>query len=237
MDPRPYFAGHGPRIAAAFALVLAAVFLLRPGIDLAVAALFHDGARFFWRTPLTEALRDIGRLVPALLAAGCALIIVLRVLRPGLRTPLDIRSGLFMLATLAIGPGLIVNGILKAHWGRPRPGQVLEFGGSLPFQPPFIPTDYCPSNCSFVSGEASAAGWVMVLAIVLPRWRHALFWGGLGFALAVGVLRMGFGGHFLSDILFGILVSYTVAALLAPAFLRIAPERFERPFTQAPWRR
>ena len=32
------------------------------------------------------------------------------------------RVGIFLLLSLAIGPGLIVNGVFKNAWGRPRPG-------------------------------------------------------------------------------------------------------------------
>lgn len=215
----PYFAGRGLLAAAVLALALAVLFLSCLGIDLAVAGWFHDGGRFFWRSGATELLRDLGRLVPTLAAIGCALVLLAAIV--GRASRARGAAAAFLLTVLALGPGLIVNGILKQFWGRPRPGQITEFGGALPFQPPFIPTDFCPSNCSFVSGEASAAGWLMALAIVLPRWRHPLFWGGLAFALGVGVLRMGFGGHFLSDVLYGIAVSYFLAAALAPFFARV----------------
>ena len=36
---------------------------------------------------------------------------------------------LIVVLTAVIGPGILVNGVLKNYWGRPRPRQVQEFGG------------------------------------------------------------------------------------------------------------
>ena len=60
-----------------------------------------------------------------------------------------------MVATLALAPGLLTNVILKSHWGRPRPIDVVEFGGDQHFVPWWDPRGDCPDNCSFVAGEPS----------------------------------------------------------------------------------
>ncbi|PWB64999.1 MAG: PAP2 family protein, partial [Deltaproteobacteria bacterium] len=41
--------------------------------------------------------------------------------------------GIFLLLCVIIGPGLIINGILKDHWGRPRPRQIVEFAGRMEY--------------------------------------------------------------------------------------------------------
>ena len=46
---------------------------------------------------------------------------------------------LFVVLTLAVGSGLITHAILKDHWGRPRPRQVIEFGGEQKFRPFYRP--------------------------------------------------------------------------------------------------
>lgn len=43
------------------------------------------------------------------------------------------RHSLFLLLLLALGPGLLVNVILKNHLGRPRPQELIEFGGKQQF--------------------------------------------------------------------------------------------------------
>ncbi|QLQ19882.1 MAG: phosphatase PAP2 family protein [Exiguobacterium profundum] len=69
-----------------------------------------------------------------------------------------LRPGLgFVLAVYALGTGVLVHGLLKAYWGRARPAQVTEFGGIAAFTPPWLISQECTRNCSFVSGEVSGA--------------------------------------------------------------------------------
>ena len=64
-------------------------------------------------------------------------------------------------------------------------------------------SDACRSNCSFVSGEASSAAWMVAAVIVLTpvRWRPWAAPTALIYAFALSMNRLAFGGHFLSDIL------------------------------------
>lgn len=124
---------------------------------------------------------------------------------------------LFVMAALAIGPGLVSNVILKDNWGRARPRQIVEFGGHKTFTPPLLPAKECVRNCAFVSGEASSAIVpFFALAFLLPRWRKSLLVGGVLWGLAAGLVRISQGGHFLSDVLFaGIFMALTVSLLHA----------------------
>lgn len=131
--------------------------------------------------------------------------------------------GIFLLLCVAIGPGLIVNGILKDHWGRPRPRQIVEFGGRLEYVPPFLPArthgkSFPCGHCSV--GYLYAAGWWV--------WRrsHPLCAAGsLAAGTALGTLlgfgRMAAGGHFLSDVAWSGLISFGVAHALYYYLLRI----------------
>ena len=106
--------------------------------------------------------------------------------------------------TLAVGPGLVTNLLFKDHWGRPRPEAVDLFGGTLPFVQAWRVTNYCVANCSFISGEASSAAWLLGLAVLVPSaWRPAALKWLTGFAILVSLDRIAFGGHFLSDVLLG----------------------------------
>jgi lipid A 4'-phosphatase len=107
----------------------------------------------------------------------------------------------FLTAAWALGPGLVVNGILKSYWGRARPIQTDWFGGKWPYSPPWLPVDHCAKNCSFVSGEAAASFCLLALAFVVPRrYRTATACAALLFAAAIGWVRIAAGGHYLSDV-------------------------------------
>ena len=45
------------------------------------------------------------------------------------------RAALALLLTLVIGAGFIVNLGFKGYWGRPRPKQLIEFGGTQSYRP------------------------------------------------------------------------------------------------------
>jgi len=120
------------------------------------------------------------------------------------------------LAALVIGPGLLVNGLLKDHWGRPRPASTDLFGGDLPFVPAGQWSDACANNCSFVSGEASSIFWLVCLIPLLPeRHRRAGAITIVAVAVFTSALRIAFGGHYLSDVVLGALSTLIVFAALA----------------------
>lgn len=200
---------------AAFALFAAA-----PGLDLAAARAFHGPAGFVGRSPLGEAARMAFYLAPfAILAAALALWAFGR--RAGARAQVSGAAALWLIATMALGPGVVVNLILKDHAHRPRPAQVAEFGGTAAFRPVGRFDGACAKNCSFVSGEASASAWTLAPALLTPPpIRAAMVAASLVFAVATGALRMAFGGHFLSDVVLGILVTALIVLATRPLVLR-----------------
>ncbi|ARM11721.1 MULTISPECIES: phosphatase PAP2 family protein [Rhizobium] len=121
------------------------------------------------------------------------------------------------LGTLLIGPVLLVNVILKEHWGRPRPVQTDIFGGALHFVEAGSLAGKCVSNCSFVSGEAASAGWLFCLLLFVPKsLRYALAPPVVAISILTPAMRLSFGAHYLSDVTLGWLSSLVVfAALLA----------------------
>lgn len=117
------------------------------------------------------------------------------------------------LAAFALGPGLLVNGFLKEFWGRPRPVATDLFGGQLPFVPAGEWSRACVSNCSFVSGEASTVAWLICLAPLLPQpWRKTGFIAAVAAAVFASLLRVAFGGHYLSDVVLGGLSTLVIFA-------------------------
>ncbi len=114
---------------------------------------------------------------------------------------------------------VIVNLGLKANSGRPRPYDTDLFGGQHVFAAAGDFSGACTVNCSFISGEAASAGWLMCLLLLLPvRYQKSAILPVLLFSLLIALLRAAFGGHYLSDISLGWLSSAVVCALLLSVF-------------------
>ena len=61
---------------------------------------------------------------------------------------------------MAIGVGLFTHILLKDHWGRPRPKQVTQFGGTQEFHPFYKPNFFDQPQPSRAPFPAAIAGWV-----------------------------------------------------------------------------
>jgi lipid A 4'-phosphatase len=144
---------------AVIGLVLAsALFWAVPGLDLAVSGFFYDGAGFPVRS--TKWFETIRLTLYAAEDAAAVVTLALGIVtawRGVAVLKLAARDWFYAFGVFALGPGLVVNGILKRFWGRARPSAVVEFGGTAQFTPPWQIADQCPKNCSFVSGEMAGA--------------------------------------------------------------------------------
>jgi len=198
---------HGLSAVLGVMLVLVAF----PQIDLTVSGWFYrpeDGfhLKSFWLFAF------ILKGMPPLLLGVTALVVIwgfagdwLRLKFPALNLlpEMEARASAFLLASLALGPGLLVNWLLKEHWGRARPSQIAEFGGQAHYTPPLMMADQCTANCSFSSGHGALGFWVVAFALLAPpRWRTPAMVAALAFGLLVGFTRIAQGGHFLSDTVF-----------------------------------
>lgn len=152
------------------------------------------------------------------------------------------RVAVFLLVSLAMGPGLLVNGVLKPHWGRPRPAEVSLFGGQRDFSTPLQPrlagiADRGENGRSFPSGHAAVAFWTTALFFVtrllLPVLAPWVLTGTLLLGLAAGAARVVSGRHFTSDILWAGLLVFALNALLAWWLLHRHDER-QRHMTARP---
>lgn len=194
-----------PAVVALAAVVgLSAYFMVFPNIDLVVSRAFYqaDAGFILAGDPMLRALRRSSSLVLGLLLAALLVTAVASLFRR-LRRGQAARRAVYLLAGLAIGPGLVVNTVLKGEWGRPRPIQVDAFGGEAAFSPAWWISDACQRNCSFVSGEAASAAWMVAVVLVMcpARWRSWAVPLAITYAVALSLNRLAFGGHFLSDIL------------------------------------
>ncbi len=203
-------------IALALALIgVGLVFGLWPQLDLMATRWVYQATGFFGANQASRDARDTLRLAPFwLLGALAALWLARRLLWPRLAAPTD-GAMIYLIASLTIGSGLIVNLGLKDHSHRPRPVHVTEFGGDEAFRPWYRFDGACRKNCSFASGEAASGFWMIAPALLTPPpWRAAAIAAAIVYGVAASALRVAFGGHFLSDVLTGGLISAMVVLAL-----------------------
>jgi lipid A 4'-phosphatase len=204
----------GLAIALSIGFALGLICAVDPQLDLDLAGLsFNTKIHMFdvnaqlW----VQHTREAARLIITLLVLPAFLAIIGKLVWPRRRMLIEARAALFLIATLAIGPGLLTNVILKDHWGRPRPIDVREFYGGYRFMPWWDPRGECPNNCSFIAGEPSGAFWTLApAALAAPELQPLAYGAALAFGVGVGALRMAAGAHFFSDVVFAGVFMYLV---------------------------
>ena len=204
-------------------------FYLFPGIDIAVSQIFYvpsgcgDGAAAgkicgtfpaIWVSWL-EVLRSILFYIPII----CGITVIYRLILVWSHHGATYNRTLAMrlqagLISLLLGPLLLTNWIFKEMSHRPRPRNTDLFGGHLPFKPAGDFSGACLSNCSFISGEAAGAGWLFCYTLVLlpARYRMLLMPPLLAVSILSPIMRVAFGGHYLSDVILGWLSSVVIFA-------------------------
>jgi lipid A 4'-phosphatase len=197
------------------AFLLALLFVFVPQIDLFVSGLFYnETVGFFWsRHPLVIFLYNIPRPIVIIASVGLLLLIADLIFK---KRFFSIRPLLlfYFAAVMIVGPGLIVHSVFKDHWGRARPAQTTEFGGTKNFTPAFIISDQCERNCSFVSGHSAGAYGLIALALLVRRRKGLAMAGAITVGSLVGLGRIIQGGHFFSDVLFSFVIVYLSAKIL-----------------------
>jgi membrane-associated phospholipid phosphatase len=209
------------RLILGIGLVLAILFVTHPEIDLAVSRHFYAGdgvwrynSSDFWAALPNLWVPRIGRGVLALLI----LIALIGRFRPDFVPPATRDSVAFLLIAALLGPVVGVEAI-KTLAERARPSDITTFGGERTFSPAFRPAGQCARNCSFVSGHAATAAFLLLA----PGWRRRrrLPWLFLAIVATacVGLARIAVSAHFLSDVVFAWYTSY-VALWLSETLCR-----------------
>ena len=226
-------------VALAIAVIVGVVFALFPRLDLAVSRPFYEftirGNHFGWRIdPPLMLARNIGLWISTLLIAPFVAALILKLIFPRQRLLVSGRAVLFLIATMALGPGLLANVVLKDHWGRPRPIDVTQFHGDQHFVSWWDPRGDCPSNCSFVSGDVTGAFWTLApAALAPPQWRALAYAGALALGAGMSTVRVMAGAHFITDVVFaGVFMFLIVWAVYALVYrwpsTRLTDEDVER---------
>lgn len=223
-------------VALVIGVGVGVVFGLWPQLDIAISRLFfNEPHRVFpiQYSMVARHLRDAFMYVIALIAAPAFIALALKLILPRRRMPIAARAALFLVATLALAPGLMANVILKDNWSRPRPPTVSEFYGPEKFVAWWDPRGTCDKNCSFVAGEGAGGFWTIApAALAPPAWRAAAYAAALLFGSAAGLLRLSGGAHFFSDVVFSgvftFLVIWLVHGLIYRWRTRLTDEQVER---------
>lgn len=215
-------------ILACFA-VSALLFNAFPNVDVSISRMFFHGGfylqRQWWTTFMHESM---GYFLWLSLTAVVGLYIWNKLSKRNL-CGVDGKKVVYVFLVLIVGAGLIVNVVLKDNFGRARPRDIAEFGGSQRYTAPFVISGECRKNCSFSSGEAAGGFFplALVLALALSR-RRALFASALTFGALVSFCRIASGAHFFSDTVVSFFVMLIVADVLYYYLLLAEVERQAR---------
>lgn len=123
---------------------------------------------------------------------------------------------LYMTLAFIIGPGILINGLFKEYWGRPRPVQIKEFNGDQEFRPFYLPHFSNPNpSKSFPSGHASMGFYLMGPLFFEPKVlsggkRKIMLLLFLSLSAALCLTRIAQGGHFFSDIWMSFVIMFTL---------------------------
>jgi lipid A 4'-phosphatase len=221
---------NGLLIALALAALVGIVFGFYPELDMWLAGLFLGNARLTFPLridPWVMAARNGGLWVVAALAAPAVIALAIKLIVPRMRLLVPGRAIVFLLATLVLAPGLVVNAVLKDSWPRSRPIDAPAFGGKETFVAWWDPRGVCERNCSFVTGDGSAAFWTMApAALAPPGWRAAAYAAAIAFGTGIGLLRMAAGAHFFTDIAFAGIITFMIIWLVHGFIYRWPASRF-----------
>lgn len=185
-------------------VLVSAVTARWPAIDQLTSRVFYGGNGIFRARDVAalRGLRGLGIGVTYFVVIGLLAVLIAKLVGHRLVEPVSWRVWGFLALGMGLGPGLIVNGLLKPIMNRPRPVETDIFGGGLAFVPAWLRGSQGFGHHSFVSGEAAAAVYLVAFAFVVPwPWRQPVATLALLWAFVISLNRIAFGSHYLSDIL------------------------------------
>jgi lipid A 4'-phosphatase len=137
----------------------------------------------------------------------------------------------FCVLLMMLGPGLVINGIFKATWGRPRPSQINTFSGQNKFTC-IWKKGASRKYQSFPSGHASMGFFFLFPFFFFRRrsrkWAVIFLALGFSYGIIIGLARMMQGAHFASDIVWSAGFVY-LCGLILYYMLRLNQDIWFRP--------
>lgn len=207
-------------VALSIAAVAGLAFGVLPSLDLTVAGVFYavrdaGGNAFAWRlSPTLMTIHNVALNAGFVLVAPAVIALAIKLILPRSKMLISGRAIVFLISTMILAPGLLVNVALKDHWGRPRPIDVTQFGGDQHFVAWWDPRGDCPGNCSFVSGDVATTAWTFAPAALVPPPYRALAYGAaLALTVFMAAIRIMAGGHFPSDTIFAGVFTFLIVWL------------------------
>jgi lipid A 4'-phosphatase len=207
--------------AIGVAAAIGAILVVIPRLDLELSSLVYDaeGGFILDRYGLVLLVSRAVTVACWIAIAGALLLIVAnRVAARPVLWGLGTSRLLLILLTFVLGPGLLVNSVLKQHVGRARPVEIVQFGGSAQFTRAATPASQCPRNCAFPSGDAAAA--FALAAVGVATGSTALLGGALAIGVFVSAVRVLTGAHFVSDVAFSALLTLLMIVVLDRLLVR-----------------
>lgn len=204
-----------------------------PAIDMGVARVFYDGGFYMADQGWTKLLHaSVTWFLYGSMAVVGAIYAFNRL--SGRHVwGIDGRKVVYLLLVLALGAGLIVNGIFKEGFGRARPKDIAEFGGASHYTRAYAISSNCSHNCSFSSGDVAGAFFSLAFVAAISR-RRTVVAAAVGYGVLMAAARMASGSHFLSDTVVSFFVMLIVSdALYYRMFLFKRAPAVPAP---APWR-
>ncbi len=204
------------KINTFFFVIFSIFFLCFPEYDITFSNFFFSDGQFLSeRFTLIKDFRSFFKDFMVFFSLGALfLLIVGYLLKKIKKNTFTLRHRLVLLG-FVIGPivgcGIIANMYFKDTWGRARPAYVNEFGGDKIYTAAFQKSDQCEKNCSWISGEASAAFSFISGTILLKNPVFLIINIFIGFT--VSFFRISMGGHFLSDNIFAMFFMIYLAVI------------------------
>jgi len=191
-----------------------------PKLDMWASSLFHIDGNRFYNSPLFQFFYVWGERFGFIVGFVALTILAASFLR---KKWLKWRAGaLALVLTLVLGAGIIINMGFKEIWGRPRPRQLVEFGGTQEYravwQPRWGQVDG-DHHKSFPSGHAAIGFYYLSLILVGRRYQSRFLTNsGIGLTAFWGsglmVTRVVQGGHFVSDVVVSPVIMWSVSLLV-----------------------
>lgn len=191
--------------------------LLSGIIDMPIEREFYDASTgTFMKNGAIDFLFAWG-VVPGQVVGVCSLLaLALSYVRKSLK-PWR-KPAMLLVLTMSIGAGFITHTLLKDRWGRPRPRQVVEFGGHQEFRAIYEPNffDQPEPSKSFPCGHCTM-GFFFFTFLFLGRRHHLpwLYYSGIFLTTTLGIslalMRMMQGAHFFSDTVSAAVVMWLTA--------------------------
>lgn len=196
--------------------ILAFIFIIFYPLDLKFSELFYTSSEGFYlnRNIFLIAIHEAVPWIVILLSFSYLSLLALSFANINPVKSLARPQLVFLIVTLIVGPGIIVNSLLKEYSGRARPIHNEYYGGDKKFSKALTISNQCQSNCSFTSGDASVGFSLFAFAFIFKRRKILINITAILAGSFIGMARIMQGLHFASDVIFSGIFVYATCLLI-----------------------